>query len=585
MDQKGIEVPSYDGTPEGLAAYKEAVLQYLMATETHKRYLVGPRLVQRLTGVAKALIRTQTLRDPQWLAHPRSAYTLLGFLEETLERPSLIEANKHVMAFFYQLERKKGETMTEWIARHSERLWEASRALQRVQREHGRLDVPSEKEWKDSRSSYSRTSERNTGDQEVPFRDDGRLEETEDEQTNDDSEQHTWRWNKSSWSWSESGGDWSWKSPEYEPPKTWSFDEKPFIPEFLAGFLLLHRSGLEPSERSNILASIKGQFTTQAVARALREQWSDTDVAKRDKAKASAAYLLEEDDEDALYNNVDEHEFSQWDTEQQDAYLAEQQTIDEALEAIKFQKSTLKEARWRQRQIKLGRNFYPPKPYKGGKGDGRPSKGDIKCFRCGGPHYQDKCPQRFKEKSAQIADEESAEIAFTASEFAGQADYMEPNTNNNLEKFQYGIIDSGATASLGSVDALEELMIANIHACGDSKMQVNTSKRPTFKFGNGMRKECLSTINLSIGAGEKRGNMEIHVHDSPGQPVLISRKALAALGAVVDFSENKVIYKAVNPSVVLQLKQAENGHLLMPLTGNLLDGGHKRDKPFSSLDE
>ena len=52
------------------------------------------------------------------------------------------------MAFFYQLERKKGETMTEWIARHSERLWEASRALQRVQREHGRLDVPSEKEWR-----------------------------------------------------------------------------------------------------------------------------------------------------------------------------------------------------------------------------------------------------------------------------------------------------------------------------------------------------------------------------------------------------------------------------------------------------
>ena len=99
---------------------------------------------------------------------------------------------------------------------------------------------------------------------------------------------------------------------------------------------------------------------------------------------------------------MDEHEFSQWGPEQQEAYLAEQQAIDEVLEAIKVQKSTLKEARWRQRQIKLGRNFYPPRPYKGGKGDGRPSKGDIKCFRCGGPHYQDKCPQKFKEKSAQI---------------------------------------------------------------------------------------------------------------------------------------------------------------------------------------
>ena len=117
--------------------------------------------------------------------------------------------------------------MTEWIARHSERLWEASRALQRVQREHGRLEVPSEKEWKDSRSSYSRTSERNTGGQEVCFRD-CLLDEEEDDQTNDDSEQHAWRWNKSL---------------------------QPFIPEFLAGFLLLHRSGLEPSERSNIGSS------------------------------------------------------------------------------------------------------------------------------------------------------------------------------------------------------------------------------------------------------------------------------------------------------------------------------------------
>jgi hypothetical protein len=69
MDQRGIEVPSYDGAPEGLAAYKEAILQYLMATETHKRYLVGPRLVQRLSGVAKALIRTQTLSTLGALAH------------------------------------------------------------------------------------------------------------------------------------------------------------------------------------------------------------------------------------------------------------------------------------------------------------------------------------------------------------------------------------------------------------------------------------------------------------------------------------------------------------------------------------
>lgn len=140
-------------------------------------------------------------------------------------------------------------------------------------------------------------------------------------------------------------------------------------------------------------------------------------------AKAATAYILEEDDEDAFYNSVDEHEFSQWDPEQQEAYLAEQQTIDETLEAIKLQKSTLKEALWRQRQIKFGRNFYPHSRTRVAREMvGRPgetssaSDADLTI-----KYYQDKCSLKLREKSAQVADE-SAEIAFSACEFAGQAD-------------------------------------------------------------------------------------------------------------------------------------------------------------------
>ena len=100
------KIPSYDGSPEMLQAYREEVLQYMMAVEVHKRYLVGPRLVQELTGVARTLVRTKTLKDPQWLSHARGAYELLRFLEDELERPSLLDANKHVTAFFYNMERK-----------------------------------------------------------------------------------------------------------------------------------------------------------------------------------------------------------------------------------------------------------------------------------------------------------------------------------------------------------------------------------------------------------------------------------------------------------------------------------------------
>ena len=54
---------------------------------------------------------------------------------------------------------------------------------------------------------------------------------------------------------------------------SWDTSSEIFIPEFLAGFLLLHRAGLDAAERANILAAIRAQFGTTTVARALREQW------------------------------------------------------------------------------------------------------------------------------------------------------------------------------------------------------------------------------------------------------------------------------------------------------------------------
>eukprot|EP00438_Fugacium_kawagutii_P022878 Skav214825 [mRNA] locus=scaffold1772:60372:66852:+ [translate_table: standard] len=94
-------------------------------------------------------------------------------------------------------------------------------------------------------------------------------------------------------------------------------------------------------------------------------------------------------------------------------------------------------------------------------------------------------------EQAKVAYEEHAEIAFHASlcqpdEFAGKVEY---DGIEEDEKGLYGIIDSGATASLGSADALERLMIQNIQSCGKSNIEVNLEKRPTFRFGNGQTKE------------------------------------------------------------------------------------------------
>ena len=39
------------------------------------------------------------------------------------------------MRFFYNLRRRRRESMTEWIAQHAEALWEASQAMRKLQRE------------------------------------------------------------------------------------------------------------------------------------------------------------------------------------------------------------------------------------------------------------------------------------------------------------------------------------------------------------------------------------------------------------------------------------------------------------------
>ncbi|CAE7383862.1 unnamed protein product [Symbiodinium pilosum] len=580
-------VPQFAGEPELLPMYREEALQYMMTLEVKKRYLAGPRLAKKeLTGVAKVAIRNRTTQDPQWLAHPRGAYTLLEFLESFLAKPTLVEASRFIMKFFYNLRRKKGETMTEWVARHAEALWEASQATRKVQKKYGGKPSasglshgPPVRQWW-SRTTNSVPSGRTSGRTSEVGQETGHEEGgdgTDDPETTEDADgeeeagqDEVWNsWRRNSWSgWSGwSGGYWSawsdwsdsWKSQEHEPPDSWDKSAEPFLPEFLAGFLLLNRAGLDAHERANILAAIRGEFSTTTVGRALREQWSDDDLARRDKAKMGTSYYVSEDYEDeALAAEDSFQDLDGFDEETKEAYMLEQERAEDALAVINAQKATLREARWRQKEIKLGRQFYP----KGGKGGssskGGSGKGAIQCFRCGGNHRVAECPQREKNQQANFA--EATEFAFSADdveEVAFHAPAEQGHDNNNLVEHTMGVIDCGATSSLGSIEALEAVAEKNLRDLGDSKILVDTQRKPVFRFGNGQRKTC--------------------------QPILVSRKALRALGAVIDFRSNKVIYQNVDPSRVVSLQEAPNGHQLMPMTGDFLAGAEVRGVPFNGL--
>jgi len=604
-------IPAYDGSAEKLALFREEALAYTFTLEHHKRYLAGPRLAKELTGVARTVVRKKLAQDPQWLAHPRGAYVLIEYLEQAIETPTLVQASNHIHKFFYQLRRRKGETMTEWINRHSESMWEASRALRRVQKEHGALPVQQVTEPPASNSSQQLSGGRTSWNSRQPAHDGGQgVFDENGRMAEDDDDVEADRWSSAGWShqsWQRQGwqnwgtdewpkNDWqSWRSEEFQPPASWETDVQDFLPDFLTGFLLLNRSGLDAHERANILAAIRGVFSVRSVERALKEQWSDDDLAKRDKAKFQSFVAVEEEEDQALLAEGEAPDFGD-DAWAEEVYWADQAIVDSALAAIQEQKRTLKEARWRQSQMRLGRKFYPVSKGKG-CAKGNENKPASKCLKCGGPHSTDNCP--VKRPSAQIA-EEHAEVAFSAgilpcekSDTSGTGDCLELSfaaTSGGLDlpqtiKAGKGVIDCGATATLGSVSALESIMALNVQRHGEDRVRVDPEVRPVFKFGNNGTKSCISTVALGVDLGDRKGNLQVHVHDVENQPVLISIKALKALGAVLDFENDEVIYRKVCPRSVVPLEAASNGHLLMPLGGDLLKGAKIRKEPFSSLSE
>ena len=79
------------------------------------------------------------------------------------------------------------------------------------------------------------------------------------------------------------------------------------------------------------------------------------------------------------------------------------------------------------------------------------------------------------------------------------------------EAVQKGMIDGGATQTIGSVAAVEAVMRQNKARHGHSGLAgVNAKDPPVFSFGNSTENRCLSTARLQVVANGKRGETQIH---------------------------------------------------------------------------
>ena len=57
------------------------------------------------------------------------------------------------------------------------------------------------------------------------------------------------------------------------------------LPDVVLGWLLLHKSGLDPGERATVLATTRNQLDFDVVEAALRSVWTEADLRNRDQSR------------------------------------------------------------------------------------------------------------------------------------------------------------------------------------------------------------------------------------------------------------------------------------------------------------
>ena len=157
-------------------------------------------------------------------------------------------------------------------------------------------------------------------------------------------------------------------------------------------------------------------------------------------------------------------------------------------------------------------------------------------------------PVEENEQQAMTATEDTtAALAAVAVEFPGHA-----------------VIDLGATESLASLEALQEIMNLRLQNFGHEEIVVHEETK-RFKFGNGDTQKATSFIELPQTIDGTTLTLGVHAIDAPGVPLLLSVRTLRKMGASIDTELNRMQLRRFSDAWI-PLKQSANEHLLLDMT-------------------
>ena len=591
-------VPGWSGDAASFQDYEEQALQWEQSVEWKKRYLCGPKLVSELSGTARKLV---VGKKADWVSWPGGVQHLMDFLRQCLGKPKLPELSELLNNYFKGSQRKKMEVMNDYIVRKSELYSRARQAMERVQRHY-----EGGSRW--SRAHQSSTgqeeNESMAGEQQWSWGDwrvhnpvEGWPDEPVQEQAPIGSRREpSERSYRSAWSHGRHWEDWQhWRDDWWQgPPKGseeagWTRSSPELLPEFLQGWYLLMDAGLNGHERNMVQTAVNGDFSNQRIAQELRAQWPDDELRKRDQQARQAGYWNEVEDE---RNDEDGFGFTA-------AFLAQEgmsyegialigeaeEQAEEAMAMMEQARRTLKEARAKQHQVKLSRKYYKVTT-ESGKGAGKGKEG-LKCFRCGGPHKLAQCPDRQAPHGPAKAhfgdkEEEAPFVCYTEDEHA--LGIFPGLTTEEAVRKGYAVVDGGATKTLGSTHALEAVMEENLRKYHQGKiLEVDTTDKPLFGFGNSSRDQCVSTAKLQIQAGDRSGVLKVHALDKGTGPILLSIATLRSLKAIIDFETDMIVFRGLDDKKIIQAQRPQSGHQLLPLTEDLFKDAIECRRPVPSL--
>ena len=227
------------------------------------------------------------------------------------------------------------------------------------------------------------------------------------------------------------------------------------LPDYVQGWYLLHDSGLTSHEKNSVQTALQGDFSMARVAQELRSQCAILDGAKRDftnyKNTSSLGDIpeeLTEEEQEPTMNGEDLEDDEQvlWGEAENEAQ--------EAMAAMQHARNTLRQARLKQHNVKLSRQYFKAKT---STSSSTTSRDDSKmtCLRCGRVgHRAANCPD--PPSAAKVGERVDATSSFICFNEVQHALTTGISTSEAVRQGK-AVVDGGATKTLASVAAMEHI--------------------------------------------------------------------------------------------------------------------------------